>query len=65
MHKLEHRIKPYIFLGYNYAGYKCFDPIINKAYFSKLVIFYEENFLAKNQDTSQLPSKINEKGDAP
>jgi hypothetical protein len=65
MHKLEHRTKPCIFLGYNYASYKCLDPVTNKAYLSKHVIFYEENFLAKEQGISQLSSKINAQGDAP
>jgi hypothetical protein len=64
MHKLEHRTKPYISLGYNYTSYKCLDPITNKAYLSKHIIFDEENFLAKEQGTSQLPSKINAQGDA-
>jgi hypothetical protein len=39
--------------------------VTNKAYLSKHVIFNEESFLAKDQATSQLPSKINAHGDAP
>lgn len=65
LHKLEYRSKPCIFMGCNYAGYKCLDPITNKAYFSKHVIFDEESFPAMDQDTSQFPSKINAQGDAP
>jgi hypothetical protein len=64
MHKLEHRTKPCIFLGYNYAGYKFLNPVSNKAYFSKHVIFYK-NFPTKDQGISHLPSKINAQGDAP
>lgn len=29
-HKLDYRSKPCIFLGYNYVGYKCLDPVTNK-----------------------------------
>jgi hypothetical protein len=63
-HKLEYRSKPCIFLGYNYAGYKFLDPVTNKAYFSRHVIFNEESFPAKDQATSHFPSKINAQGDA-
>jgi hypothetical protein len=64
-HKLEYRSKPCIFLGYNYAGYKCLDPVTNKAYLSRNVIFNEESFPAKDQATSHFPSEINAQGDAP
>jgi hypothetical protein len=64
LHKLEYRSKPCIFLGYNYAGYKCLDPVTNKACLSKHVIFDEDSFSAKDQLTAQLPSKINAQGDA-
>jgi hypothetical protein len=63
-HKLEYRSKPCIFLGYNFAGYKCLDPVTNQAYLSKHVIFDEDSFPAKNQATAQLPSKVNAQGDA-
>jgi hypothetical protein len=59
LHKLEYRSKPCIFLGYNYAGYKCLDPVTNKAYLSRHVIFDENSFPAKDHATSHLPSKIN------
>ena len=65
LHKLEYRSKPCIFLGYNFGGYKCLDPVTNKAYLSKHVIFYEQSFPAKDQADSHLQSKINAKGDAP
>jgi hypothetical protein len=65
LHKLEYRSKPCIFLGYNYAGYKCLDPISNKVYLSQHVVFDEQNFPAKDQASSHLPSKINAAGDMP
>ena len=64
VHKLEYRSKPCIFLGYNFAGYKCLDPVTNQAYLSKHVIFDEDSFSAKDQATAQFPSKINAQGDA-
>jgi hypothetical protein len=63
-HKLEYRSKPCIFLGYKYAGYKCLDPVTNKVYLFRHVIFNEDFFLAKDQTTSQLPSRISAQGDA-
>jgi hypothetical protein len=65
LHKLEYRSKPCIFLGYIHAGYKCLDPVTNKVYLSKHVIFDEESFPAQDQATSLLPSKINAQGDVP
>jgi hypothetical protein len=65
LHKLEYRSKPCIFLGYSYAGYKCLDPITNKVYLSRHVVFDEQNFPAKDQASSHLPSKINAIGDVP
>jgi hypothetical protein len=56
-HKLEYRSKLCIFIGYNYACYKCLDPVTNKAYLSKHVVFNEDSFPAKDQATSHLPSK--------
>jgi hypothetical protein len=64
-HKLEFRSKPCIFLGYCYAGYKCLDPISNKVYLSRHVVFDEHSFPAKDQVSSHLPSKINAIGDVP
>jgi hypothetical protein len=58
-HKLEYRSKPCIFLGYNYVRYKCLDPVTNKAYLSRNVIFNEESFPTKDQATSHFPSEIN------
>jgi hypothetical protein len=63
-HKLEYRSKPCVFLGYHFAGYKCMDPITKKVYLSRHVIFDENSFPAKDIATSQLPSKINAKGDS-
>jgi hypothetical protein len=65
LHKLEYRSKPCIFLRYNYAGDKCLDPVTNKAYLSKNVVFNEDSFPAKDQATAQFPSKVNAQGDAP
>jgi transposase InsO family protein len=47
LHKLEYRSKPCIFLGYHHAGYKCMDPITNKVYLSRHVVFDESTFPAK------------------
>jgi hypothetical protein len=52
LHKLEYRSKPCIFLGYNFADYKCLDPMTNQAYLSKHVIFDEDSFPAKDQATA-------------
>jgi hypothetical protein len=65
LHKLQYRSKPCIFLGYSYAGYKCLDPITNKVYLSRHVVFYEQNFPAKDHASSHLPSKISAIGDLP
>jgi hypothetical protein len=51
-HKLEYRSKPCIFLGYQYAGYKCLDPVTNKAYLSRHVVFNETSFPAQDHATS-------------
>jgi len=59
LHKLQFRSKPCIFIGYNFAGYKCLDPITNKVYLSRHVVFDEATFPAKDQSNSPLPSKIN------
>ncbi|XP_059449525.1 receptor-like protein 7 [Corylus avellana] len=65
LHKLKYRFEPCTFLGYNYAGYKCLDPVTNKAYLSRHIIFDEDSFPAKDQATTHLPSKINAQGEAP
>jgi hypothetical protein len=65
LHKLQYRSKPCIFLGYSYAGYKYLDPITNKVYLSRHVVFDEQNFPAKDQASSHLPSKISSIGDLP
>jgi hypothetical protein len=41
------------------------DPITNKVYLSRHVIFNEDFFPAKDQTTSQLSSRIGAQGDAP
>jgi hypothetical protein len=63
-HKLDYRSKPCIFLGYNYAGYKCLDPVTNKAYLSRHVVFDKTSFPAKDLAASQFPSKLHSKGDS-
>ena len=64
LNKLKYRSKPCIFLGYNYDGYKCLDPVTNKVYLSKHVILNEDSFLAKDQATTQFPSMISAQGDS-
>jgi hypothetical protein len=64
-HKLDYRSKPCIFLGYNYAGYKCLDPVTNKAYLSRHVVFDENSFPAKDLATSHFSSKLHSTGDSP
>jgi hypothetical protein len=44
---------------------KSLDPVTNKVYLSRHVIFNEDFFPAKDQTTSQLPSRISAQGDAP
>jgi len=65
LHKLEYRSKPCIFLGYHHAGYKCLDPVTNKVYLSRHVVFNEDSFPAKDQTVSLLPSKVCAQNDAP
>jgi len=65
LHKLEYRSKPCLFLGYHHAGYKCLDPVTNKVYLSRHVVFNEASFPAQDQAVSLLPSKVSAKGDAP
>jgi hypothetical protein len=65
LHKLEYRSKPCLYLGYHHAGYKCLDPLTNKVYFSRQVVFNESTFLAKEHVAELLPSKINAKDDTP
>jgi hypothetical protein len=65
LHKLEYRSKPCIFLGYHHAGYKCLDPVTNKVYLSRHVVFNEASFPAKDQAVSLLPSKVSAQGDVP
>jgi hypothetical protein len=59
LHKLQFRSKPCIFIGYNFAGYKCLDPITNNVYLSRHVVFDEATFPAKDQSNFPFPSKIN------
>jgi hypothetical protein len=65
LHKLEYRSKPCIFLGYHHASYKCLDPVTNKVYLSRHVVFNEASFPAKDQAVSLLPSKVSAQGDVP
>jgi hypothetical protein len=65
LHKLESRSKPCIFLGYQYAGYKCLDPVTNRAYLSRHVVFDESSFPAKDQAATLLPSQLSSSGESP
>jgi len=62
--KLEYRSKPCIFLGYSYVGYRCLDPLTNKVYLSRHVVFYEHSFPAKDHAQLHLPTKINATSDS-
>jgi hypothetical protein len=64
-HKLEYRSKACIFLGYSHAGYRCLDPLTDKVYLSRHVIFDEHSFPAKDHATLKLPSRINASSDSP
>jgi len=64
LHKLDFRSKPCIFLGYHYAGYKCLDPVTNKVYLSRHVVFDESSFPDKEQATSLLPSQLSLTGNS-
>jgi hypothetical protein len=61
--KLEYQSKPFIFLGYQYASYKCFDLVTNKAYLSRHVIFDEASFPAKDPAITPLPSQLAANGE--
>jgi len=64
-HKLEYRSKSCIFLGYSHAGYRCLDPLTDKVYLSRHVIFDEHSFPAKEHAALKLPSRINASSDSP
>jgi hypothetical protein len=64
-HKLDFRSKPCIFLGFHHAGYKCLDPITNKVYLSRHVVFDETSSPAKDEAAESLPSKIAARDDIP
>jgi hypothetical protein len=56
-HKLEYRSKACIFFGYSHAGYRCLDPITDKVYLSRNIVFYENLFPAMDSLNSySLPS---------
>jgi len=65
LHKLEYRSKPCIFLGYQYAGYKCLDPITSKVYLSRHVVFDETSFPIKDHAAALRPSQLSSTGDVP
>ena len=46
MHKFSKKTKPCAFLGYNplHKGYRCLDPILNRVYISRHVVFNEACF---------------------
>jgi hypothetical protein len=58
LHRLEYISKPCIFLGYQYVEYNCLEPITNKAYLSRHVVFYETSFPAMDHVASLLPSQL-------
>jgi hypothetical protein len=64
IHKLEYKSKPCIFLGYQYADYKCLDPITSKVYLSRHIVFDETSFPAKDHTAALLPSQLPSTGDA-
>lgn len=39
LHKLDYRSKPCLFFGYTHDGYKFLDPLTNKVYLSRHVVF--------------------------
>jgi len=58
--KLQFRSKTCIFLGYSSAGYRCLDPITNRVYLSRNVVFDEHSFPAREKEAnSPLSSRIN------
>jgi hypothetical protein len=64
-HKLEYRSKACIFLGYSQKGYRCLDPLTNRVYLSRHVVFYEASYPAKEQQaTLQIPSRVTAASDA-
>jgi hypothetical protein len=63
LHKLKYRSKPCIFLGYQYAGYKCLDPIANKVYLSRHTVFAQTSFPTKDHVVALLPSQLSSTGD--
>lgn len=48
--KLEPHSTPYVYLGFSnkYQHHQCFDPINSKVYFSRAVLFLEDNFPFEN-----------------
>jgi len=64
-HKLEYRSKACIFLGYSHAGYRCLDPVTNRVFLSRHVVFDEQSFPAKDHARLHLPSKVNASSDVP
>jgi hypothetical protein len=64
-HKLEFRSKVCIFLGYSHAGYRCLDPVTDRVYLSRHVVFDEQSFPAKDHARLKVPSKISAVSDAP
>jgi hypothetical protein len=58
LQKLDYRPKPYLFLGYTHTRYKCLDPLTNKVYLSRHVVFNKNTFLAKDNVVFTLPSQI-------
>lgn len=53
-HKLTFRSKKCVFIGYstNQKGYRCLDLGTSKVYISRHIIFYEDQFPAKDMDES-------------
>jgi hypothetical protein len=58
-HKLEFRSTKCILLGYssNRKGYRCLDPVSNRIYISRHVIFYEQTFPAQDKAYFTTPAE--------
>ncbi|KAM1315704.1 hypothetical protein ACFX2F_019436 [Malus domestica] len=59
-HKLDTKSKLCVFLGYslNHSGYRCLDPVTNKLYISRHVVFDENSFPFKHLPASHTTSSL-------
>lgn len=65
--KLAFRSKPCIFVGYcsNQKGYRYFEPLTQKVYISRSVVFDETRFSARDKPTSHGSCKITVRTESP